>query len=138
MASPQARQDALRVAVAQAVSGKNIDVEPIIRNSPEGMMESARRQATPQSSSGVDFQASEAASDRLKQAPSADMAGAQSKLDEAMTRLSDLRKNLESGGFDPERLARMDQEMKTYDDQQAFAKALGAAARAAAVCGLRT
>lgn len=138
MASPQARQDALRVAVSQAVSGKNIDVEPIIRGDEQGVLAAARRQSLPESSSGVDFQASEAATARLSyEVGRADASAAQADLDATMRQLNDAIDNLEQGGFDPNRIEGIRQELASFDEMQADAKSLASATRAAALCGLR-
>ncbi|MGE4334963.1 MAG: hypothetical protein AB7E55_03185 [Pigmentiphaga sp.] len=139
LAGPMAREHALRVAVAQAISGKVVDVEPILRGSPTPeILAAAHRQAAPESFAGVDVQASEAATARLNDdVARADMSAAQTDLDTAMQQLDAALQNLEQGGFDAQRIARMREELAVYDDMQADAKSLADATRAAALCGLR-
>lgn len=139
LAGPLAREHALRVAVAQAMSGKVVDVEAVLRGAPETELISAsQRQATPESSVGVDFQASEAGAQRVTdEVARADAGAAQADLDQVMQQMDDALKNLEQGGFDSKRIELMRQELAAFDEIQTDAKSLGSAVRAAALCGLR-
>lgn len=139
LATPRARRDALRGAVAQMAEGKVVDVDPVIRMRPPAeVVSAAQRTAAPEASAVADFPAAVAAEERLRAGESsATVEAAQAELDAASTRLADVQKNLEQGGYSADRLKAMSREMEAFDESVKDAQGLGNAAKAAAICGMR-
>lgn len=139
--APDIRRSALRAGVSQALSGRAIDVEPIIKmnsSDPDSLSrvaESSKRSASAESSPSADYQAADAATQRLKQSRSTDLNDAEVALKSSMDRLEATRQNLEQAG-----LGRLDiaKEMQEADALVATAKSYGDALRAAALCGIRS
>lgn len=102
--SPDIRRSALRAGLSQALSGRNIDVESIIRmnaNDPESLTrvaETSKKSASNESSLSADYSAADAAGQRLKQAPkSEDYQTAEAAMTKAVDRLNATIKNIELG-----------------------------------------
>lgn len=135
-ATPQARRDALNIAVAQMVEGRNIDIDPVIRmGTPEEIADAARRSASPESSALANFQAARAADERLKTAPvDQTAASAKAELDAATARYEQLKESMPEAST---RAQGADAELAAFDQGIKDTKTFGAALRAAALCGVR-
>lgn len=148
--SPEIKAAAMRSAVADMLQGRMPNVEHIVGMDPvavgagkaaatiDDVRATAERQARPESVSIADFFSSKAADQRLTDAPKSEpMVAAEADLAKAGERLESVRKNLEQSGMAPEKLQAALDEMKPFDEARNDAKALGDAARAAALCGVR-
>ncbi len=133
------RQAALRAAVAQAVTGRRIDVEPIFSLNNRATRPAAMRQlkegledTTPAAQGRVDaegMRASETA-DELSRAPDGtEVRDAQRLLDEEMAVTEEMARQ---AGFD------LSAAMRETDQLAADADTYAAAFRAAAICRMRT
>lgn len=139
MADPVQRDAAMRTAVAQVMDGRMPDVETLFRRSENPIGDArvtATRQAAPESLAIADFPAARAADERIAAAAPAESA-AQDSLDMASARMDELLKNLEQRGYNPERIAKLREELAPFDEALADSKKLGAAMKAAATCGIR-
>lgn len=109
------------------------------------------RQAAPEAVSVADFFSARAAEKQLAEAPKGDagiaattsessaaVASAEADMVKAGERLEAVRKNLEQSGMTPEKLQAALDEMKPFDEARNDAKSLGDAAKAAALCGVRS
>ncbi len=141
-ATPTDRQAAFRAAIAQAVQGRDPDVAALLRPETATLNQVktvAERQADANSLAVGDPAAASAATQRLRDAPKDEgLIEAENALTQASDRLKQLKDNLEQGGMDKEKTAKYLNELKKYDEVLANADAYGKAARAAALCGLRT
>lgn len=150
--SPEIKASAMRSAVADMMQGRLPDVENIVRLDPAGRIDGAlpttmdavragaERQASPEAVAMGDFFAARAEDQRLKDSPktaSAPVEAAEAEAAKASERLESVRKNLEQSGMAPEKLQAALDEMKPFEEARNDAKALGDAARAAALCGVR-
>lgn len=98
---------------------------------------SAARQSDPGALAIGSPDSSRAADERLAAAKSDEMQAAEEKLKEATDYLQALRRNLEAGGIPKERLAKIDDALKAFDDGITDASRLGDALEQYALCGLR-
>lgn len=99
---------------------------------------STSRQADPDQLAIGSPESSRAADERLAAASKSDeLQSADEKLKEATEYLQSLKRNLELGGLPPERLARIDEALKAFDEGITDAKRLGDALEQYAICGLR-
>jgi hypothetical protein len=144
MASPETRDAALRTAVADMAQGRIPDVADIVRQGvkdmkPEDMAARTARQTKPETLAVGDARDSIAA-DRRLEAKGADepLVAAQQALQETEERRAAARQALETAGVSTERIAALEKELEPYDAAVNDSKALGNAARAAAICGIRT
>lgn len=149
--SPEIRETAMRSAVADFVSGRDPDVDDIVRLDPapapdgtpstpslDAVRATTERQAAPEGLAVGDFFAARAADDRLAEAPrTARQEAADAALATATERVQSLRQNLEQGGMAPEHTQSMIDSLSPWDAGITDATNLGEAARAAALCGLR-
>ncbi len=148
MVSPETRQVALRTAVADMVQGRIPEVAAVVNAdanvggrpmTADDLRARTERQQAPATLAVGDADAARAASVRVAQMPKTEPASAaDAALQEALERNAAARKNLEDGGLSAEALARLDAELKPFDEAVADAEGLGNAARAAALCGIRT
>ena len=160
--SPEIRETAVRAAIADLVRGRTPDVENILRVDPahaapvqraagqavptpeapgplDNVRATSERQAAPESVSVGDFFAARAADERLAQVPKTPRLDAATQdMEKAVERARTLAANLEHGGMDSGTTQAMLASLKPWDDAVHDATNLGAAVRAAALCGLRT
>jgi hypothetical protein len=98
----------------------------------------AARQASPESTATVDFDAARAADERLAAAPAReDVTAATEMADAAVERAKAARADLEARGGTPAQLKAFDEAMADADAQVRDAENLGRAVEAAATCGAR-
>lgn len=129
--------DPKQVKSAIGNSGKFDPNSPSLTDSIGAARSAAARQ--PQPSPVSDPSASRAADERLQNAPKSDeLETAKAQMTEATQRLDELRRNLETGGMDPARAARLVEGLKVFDEGIADAKNIGAALREYAICGVRS
>lgn len=139
-ATPEARQAAFRSAIAQTVNGRMPDVESIIRGDYtfQSIKSIADRQAKAESLAVGDSAASKSAQERLDASPKdTGLVEAEAELLKADDMLKELQNNLEQGGMDKSIIARMVENMKPFDEAIEKSENYRAAAKAAAMCGLR-
>lgn len=138
--TPEVRQAAFRAALAHAVDGRMPDVDALVRGdyTLDQIKSVAARQASGDSLAVGDVQASKNAAEQLRTAPKdTGLVEAEAALASVSERLNDLKTNLEQNGMDPARTAAFIDQMKPFDDEIAKADNYRAAAKAAAICGLR-
>lgn len=146
--APETRNLALRSAVAQAMDGRMPEVEPIIHSDPASgqpapdisqMRAAAEHQAAPGSRMTSSPDASIAGEQRLRMAPKdAGVATAEHELQKVMDDFTRVRQNLEESGLSAKALREVDAQLKGFDDLLQQSDDLGNAARAAALCGVRS
>jgi hypothetical protein len=140
-ATPEARQAAFRSALAQAVNGRMPDVESIVRGDYtfQSIKSIADRQEKAESLAVGDPAASKSAKERLDaSAKETGLPEAEAELLKVDDMLKELQKNLEQNGMDQAITAKMMEQMKPFDEAIAKAENYRAAAKAAAICGLRS
>ncbi len=105
----------------------------------DDVVSSAERQQAPDSVAIGSPEASKAADTRLAEAHKEHaLESAQAELTDAMSRISELQKNLELGGADPAKLERMMEGLKLFDEAIKDAANIGKAIVQNAICGLRS
>lgn len=104
----------------------------------EDVRSSADRQRSPDAAMLGSPEASKAAEVRIAEAPKEHaVEAAKAELTDAMSRLNELQKNLETGGADPAKLSRITEGLKAFDEAIKDAANIGKAIIQNAVCGLR-
>lgn len=139
-ATPEARQAAFRTALAQTVNGRMPDVDALVRGNftLEQIKSTAARQAGADAMVLGDAAASKRATEQVNTAPKdTALPEAEADLKRVTESLTELKKNLEQSGMTPERTKEIMDQLKPFDDELAKADNYRAAAKAAAICGLR-
>lgn len=147
MASAETRETALRSALADMAQGRLPSVDALVRLDPKtigphatatDVMSVVERQRRPESVALGSAEASGAGDRSLKDAPADNLTeAAQAELSAATKRLSDLQKNLELGGADPEKLAAFTSGLARFDEAIKDAGKIGDAIMQHVLCGLR-
>ncbi len=139
-ATPEVRQAAFRAALAQAVSGRLPDVDALVRGgyTLDQMKSIAARQQSADSLAIGDPAASRNATTQLKESPrETGLKEAEEELAKVTEMLGEFATNLEQSGMKKERVSQIMDQLKVFDDEIAKSENYRAAAKAAAICGIR-
>lgn len=121
---------------AKGLIGTARETTPV--NAAKAVQSTAERQSKPEAVILGSPEASKSAAARVAEAPKEHaVESAKVELTEAMSRLADLQKNMELGGASPERISRITEGLKAFDEAIKDAANIGKAIVQNAICGLR-